>query len=179
MKVFSSPAALLVQGAIIAIGSALMSTPVMAQQATASGAFVTTSPAGYVESYSGELTLPRGYYFGGLEGSDNSELRVEIVDMAATAGTTDPNTGAPITSTPARRYLSIMAGEPVATGDDGYSGSFEVEAARALRIAVDGYYGPGPQPFPGSYYPGQVFGPEQIDAIAAIIKAGAGVDGLE
>ncbi len=165
MRIFNSPAALLVQGAMIAVGSALMTAPVMAQQATASGAFVTTSPAGYVESYSGELTLPRGYYFGGINGSVNSELQVELVDMAATEASTDPDTGEPVSGTAARRYLSITAGAPVATSDEGYSGSFEFEAARALEMAVDA--------------DGDVFGAEQIGAIAAIIKAGAGVDGLE
>jgi len=161
----------LIGGALLA--SAVSVAPVFAQSASISGSTTFITPARFTSTVSGESVLPSGFLFP----TTGSVLVNPLVPNTATT-----LSQAQVIVVPAYNVLgfsvavtSLSVGSAAApTAIPAATGS-SFTAAAATILAASAAATPGPN---GSIF-GTIYNSANIDFIAAIISAGAGVSGLE
>ena len=136
-----------------------------ADQAAARASVSITNPSSFTQSVSGEVLLPSGLYFygtGSPAGAGGTPAAVVGVTLIVTPSVS-VTTGAMGTTTAKIDALSFNAGAPTAVSTVAGAGKLSDVVAAILK---------GTNPATGS-------NAKSIDDAAAIIKAAAGVDGLE
>ncbi|HAN45932.1 MAG TPA: hypothetical protein DCQ32_05205 [Cyanobacteria bacterium UBA8156] len=132
------------------VSGAVATAPVAAQNASFSGSATVINPSFFTSTVSAERVAPRGTDF----------VAATNFVVTPTYGNV-PGTGIFTTSTKSVNVLQLGAAGALTTGPLTPPATFTAAAAAALNTAASG-------PLTGD-----------IEAITAIIRAGAGVDGLE
>ena len=155
MNNFSGKVSAIIKGSVcllglVSVGNFFAAPANAGGQATARGAVTVVRPSGLSESVSGEVLLPTGMYFDAKAGANNNAALVVTPGYATASATTGGGQGS---DTESVSSLTLNAGTPTMAQGTG-ANPFLNAAGAALGKAT------------------------AIEDQAAIIKAGAGVNGL-
>jgi hypothetical protein len=174
----------IIKGSICLLGFVgvgnLLAAPANADQAAARAATSITNPSSFTQSVSGEVLLPSGLFFGGADAVE-ADVDTGVIGTPEGTLTVLPNVsvstneeGSPGTTTAKIIDLSLNAGEAMSVNEVAGEGSISHIVAHILNGTNSN--------LPEDAEEGDedtAINAETIDDAAAIIKAAAGVNGLD